>query len=785
MQKFLSKLPENIRDRLGEYLFEATYDASASGHRRVIVYATDSRKKFTHAAYIILTFHHLVEGKKRILYAYEDRESSYWRFMRVIKKHRPRKIYIKAVPLDRSRQVLGDTFDAAVIDLTFSLFPNDLGILVDTVKGGGIILFLLDSPETWLTRPMKHHFELASFPYTEMDVRRTFERYFLESIQKTPGFYFLSGNKAISNRSVPSTSKFESKIHIPEEVKFDKRIYQLCATDDQVRVLKSLEEFYFSNDRTFVVTANRGRGKSAVVGLFLGALGGFLDFGRMKIGVTAPSFEGVKTLFEFVRYSMLTLGEPPEWHGDFLKRKKFEIKFYSPMEITLEKFDLVVVDEASGIPVPMLFKILKSADRAIFSTTIHGYEGAGRGFNIRFLKKLRKEEIPVKMSELKTPIRYKVGDPIEKWLYDLLLLDAEPENVKKLNIRGASFSEFDRESLFFKDRDILRKYVGIYILAHYRNEPNDILILADAPHIHAAAVKIENKLMSSLLLAEEGALPPEICLDLTRKPLLHLEINGHVIPSVIARYYENPEFPCFRGLRIVRIAVHPSFFNQGIGSISLNKLENYYGDNFDWFGASFGATTDLLNFWFRNGYYPIYISPVRNAVSGEYSVAYIKALHSRVKEHVLEFNKTLMKRLVELKDTNYMDVDADLFLTIIRQRFQKIKIKKEIDKDEVERVKLFRREIIPWGYVRDIARKLGKLYFLNLDVEFSQLDEIIILENFIHLKELGEISKERGVDYRSLVIRSHEVFNILFDHYYPGLVEPREFRTKREEGSKE
>ncbi len=780
MQKFLSKLPEEYRGKLTEFLLEAVYDASLSGHRRVLVYATDSHKKFAHAAYIILAFHHLVEGKKRILYAYEDRESSYWRFMRVIKKHRPRKIYIKTVPLDKSRQVLGETFDAAVLDLTFTLFPNDLGVLVDTVKGGGIILILLDSPDTWITKTMKHHFELASLPYTELDVKRTFERYFLESVQKSPGFYFLSKRKAIANSVPPSESPVKSKIYTPDRAKFDKRIYRLCATSDQVEVLKSLEDFYFSDKKACVVTANRGRGKSAVVGLFLGALGGFINFGRMKIGVTAPSFEGTKTLFEFAKYSMSTLGEPPEWRGYTLKRKNFEIKFYSPVELTYEKFDLVVVDEASGIPVPMLFKILETADKVIFSTTIHGYEGAGRGFNIRFLKRLKEDNVPVSISELKTPIRYQPDDPIEKWLYDLLLLDAEPEEVKEISIKGAEFTEFDRENLFFKNRDDLRKYIGIYILAHYRNEPNDILILADAPHIHAAAVRIEDRLMSSLLLAEEGALPPEICQDLTRKPLLHLEINGHVIPSVVARYYENSIFPCFRGLRIVRIAVHPAFFNQGIGSISLSKLEDFYREDFDWFGASFGATPELLNFWFKNGYYPIYISPVRNAVSGEYSVAYVKAVKTKVQEFIYQFNETLMRRLVELKDTNYLDLEPYLFLTIIRQRLGKIEISREIEADEIDRVKLFRREIIPWGYVRDIARKLGKLYFLNLDIELSRLDEIIILENFIHLKELGHISKEREVDYKSLVIRSHELFNILFDHYYPGLVEPRKFPSKAE-----
>ncbi len=775
MQKYLSKLPENLRQLLGKFLFEAVYDANASRHRRIITLAVDTHKKFAYSAYLILAFHSIVEGKKRVLYAYEDRESSYWRFMRVIKRHRPRKIYIKTIPIGRSRTVLGETFDAAVIDLTFSLFPNDLGILVDTVRGGGIIFILLDSPASWLEKTMKQHFELASYPYTERDTKRTFERYFLHSLKTSPGIYFVSETEAIANR-VKGKSQERQKITIPERMTFDKRIYRLCATQDQVDVLEKLEKYYFSGDGTFVVTANRGRGKSAVVGLFLGALAHHLNFGRFRVGVTAPSFEGAKTIFEFAKLAMTTLGEPPKFDGKVLKRKKFEMVYHTPMDMVYQNVDMVVVDEASGLPVPMLHKLLNVAEKSIFSTTIHGYEGAGRGFNIRFLRKLKEDGINVQIFELNEPIRYSANDPIEKWLYDVLLLDAEPERIDELNFKRQEFIEFDRVKLFLEDRETLRKYIGIYILAHYRNEPNDIIILADAPHIHAASLKLDQKLASSLLLAEEGNLPEEICEGLTQNPELHQEINGHVIPSVLARYYEDARFPCFKGLRVVRIAAHPSFFNQGIGSASLKKMEEFYSGRFDWFGASFGATPELLNFWFRNGYYPVYISPVRNAVSGEYSVAYVKAHNHEVSDFIERFNTLLVRRIIKLKDTNYRDMETELFLRLIRQRISRITERRNISDDEVERVKLFRREVIPWGYVRDIARKLAQLYFLNLDIELSEMDEVLILENFLHLKELGEIAAERGWNYKTIVIRSHELFNLLFDHYYPGLVPPRKFR---------
>jgi len=43
---------------------------------------------------------------------------------------------------------------------------------------------------------------------------------------------------------------------------------------------------------------------------------------------------------------------------------------------------------------------------------------------------------------------------------------------------------------FYNDDPKLKNFVGIYILAHYQNKPNDIAMLADAPHHDAFCFRI-------------------------------------------------------------------------------------------------------------------------------------------------------------------------------------------------------------------------------------------------------------------------------------------------------
>lgn len=87
---------------------------------------------------------------------------------------------------------------------------------------------------------------------------------------------------------------------------FARALIRQCRTVDQAHVLLHCLDLLRSAKATHLaVTASRGRGKSAALGL---AIAGALALGFPAIAVTAPHPAAVRTLFEFVGRGLTALG---------------------------------------------------------------------------------------------------------------------------------------------------------------------------------------------------------------------------------------------------------------------------------------------------------------------------------------------------------------------------------------------------------------------------------------------------------------------------------------------
>ena len=82
---------------------------------------------------------------------------------------------------------------------------------------------------------------------------------------------------------------------------------------------------------------------------------------------------------------------------------------------------------------------------------------------------------------LDEPIRYSPNDPIEKWLNDLLCLDATSE-IDSLESglphpNSCDLYYVNRDTLFSyhaSSEKFLKKLMSIFVSSHYKNSPNDL-----------------------------------------------------------------------------------------------------------------------------------------------------------------------------------------------------------------------------------------------------------------------------------------------------------------------
>ena len=89
---------------------------------------------------------------------------------------------------------------------------------------------------------------------------------------------------------------------------------------------------------------------------------------------------------------------------------------------------------------------------------------------------------------LSLPIRYSQDDPIEKWLHQLLCLDvgsAVPRVSGGCPLPNeCQLYLINRDTLFCYHRaseEFLHRLMSLYVASHYKNTPNDLQLLSDAP----------------------------------------------------------------------------------------------------------------------------------------------------------------------------------------------------------------------------------------------------------------------------------------------------------------
>lgn len=662
-----------------------------------------------------------------------------------------------------------------------AITPNILARTIETVEGGGLVVLLLkgmSSLKQLYSLSMDVHSRYRTEAHDDV-VARFNERFILSLgscnsclvIDDELNVLPISGGKGVKPLPPPDLDEPKTPTQIElDTIKEDNEdrqpvgsLISLAKTVDQAKALLTFTEAISEKTlrSTVTLTAARGRGKSAAMGVAVAAA---VAYGYSNIFITSPSPENLKTLFEFIFKGFDALGYAD--HADYSiiqstnpdfnkaivrvnihRQHRQTIQYIRPQDAhVLGQAELVVIDEAAAIPLPLVRKLM-GPYLVFMASTINGYEGTGRSLSLKLIKQLREQSRSAsstgegteiadrstgktskteefqsgrKLREitLSEPIRYGQGDSVEKWLNTVLCLDAtlpkskssingcpDPTQCQLLNVNRDTLFSFHPVSEKF-----LQQMVALYVASHYKNSPDDLQLMSDAP-AHELFVLVPP-------VSEDSArLPEPLCViqvslegKISRQSVLNSlsrgqRPSGDLIPWLVSQQFQDEEFASLSGARVVRIATNPEYVSMGYGTKALELLVDYYEGRFanlsededqvmdetmprvtdaelanatlldddikvrdinkmpplfsklserkherlDYIGVSYGLTAPLHKFWKRASFSPVYLRQTANDLTGEHTCVMLRPLeNSDDRSWLGAFSRDFHKRFLSL-----------------------------------------------------------------------------------------------------------------------------------------
>ena len=437
----------------------------------------------------------------------------------------------------------------------------------------------------------------------------------------------------------------------PVEARF---IEQQAAIDSVIKTAQGRAK------RPLVITADRGRGKTTALAMAAIKLveQSVTHEQSLSVVITAPSKGAITVFFDHIK-------SHSKADVKYVDSKNKHIRFM-PIDQLLqnnEPIDLLLVDEAAGIPVYHLKRLAQQYSRVVFSTTIHGYEGAGRGFSIKFLSDLKHTHPNAKHLHLTQPIRWQQDDPLEQLLFKVCCLNAQLAAINSLNNHYEISLVSPRELI--SNEQLLQQVFAILVTAHYQTKPSDLKLLLDNPSVRCFVLKEGKQPLAVCLAIEEGGLTTQQVSEVQRG---QRRFKNQFTPQALLMNGLTDDAFNYQYLRVIRIAVHPECQSLGVGSKLLYFVEQWAKQqNIDLLSTSFAVNHQILGFWFNNGFNANHLSFRADASSGEFSLLMTKAISKTSVDYGNALHNHFVKRFDYLIPRNYQAMPPKLVAKFLRQ----------------------------------------------------------------------------------------------------------------------
>ena len=562
----------------------------------------------------------------------------------------------------RFRDKLGSESEL-IIFADSNMTVDAFAALSGTLKAGGIFFLVLPD----IAKAQKQSY---------------FQTRLLSLIQIMPNHRIISqSQESINVNEVTQTTT------APEQIQ---RYPLSCVTEEQYAAVQAIEKVVSGHrKRPLVLTADRGRGKSSALAIACAALLRANEQKDFSLVITAPERQSLSVFFRQLTNSLPNVSV----NGDTFTFGKADLRFMPIDQLLIQpvKINLLLVDEAAAIPVYQLAELLNHYHRVVFSSTVHGYEGAGRGFTLKFKEVLNHVCPQWQSLHINQPIRWRDADPLEKLVFDACLLNAELIDISNIHVSNFACKVITASELVMNEA-LLSQVFSVLVTAHYQTKPSDLQLLLDNPQVQLVCLfsctDQESKVIAVALLMTEGKTKELAPSDITAIKSSQRRLKNQFLPQSLLSHCGFEQAFDFHYLRIMRIAVHPELQQQGLGSQLLTEIQTLAElQHVDFIGTSFGVNESLLSFWLKAGFATTRIGFTKDKASGEHSALLLKAINSANKPWQKQLNHNFYRSFDYLLIEEYNSLTSELVLLLLQQQPQEMLV--SLSELDIANVKAF------------------------------------------------------------------------------------------------
>jgi tRNA(Met) cytidine acetyltransferase len=574
-------------------------------------------------------------------------------------------VWSAQTPSSQLSMLLGGAIDGLVFNAWSGFHPDRLALLSGALRGGGVLVLISPATDQWPQYADPEYQRLISQPGDEESA----------TTLKAPGYYLTrlvgllecaAQNGVVSVGGWPVG--WHNSAYLPSSSNH-------APTSDQGEIVSALVEMV-ENDLSqpsvmgamHLVAGPRGRGKSQVLAYCLGRLGDQTiarssATPRLRVVIIVPHPEAVVTIKQFwsKNGSGKASGQVYEL-ADALSREAvshqqnqtgfdaLDIVYATPAawcnQVSDSDCDVLLIEEAAAIPLPVLLRVLSFSGPVIMATTTLGYEGSGRllaeGF-VHWLAKCCAPKVstcastsvarPFHRWHLTQPLRWSASDSLEPLLNQILLVDASVQEKaldeqQPVLAKAVQVKWVDQATLVAEPQTLSQVWTLLYG-AHYRTRPSDLRALLDQPGVFVGLASVGEKVVGAAWFVLEGPFSPGLADAIVanrRRP------KGHILPQVFALRLGYTEALRQRHIRCVRIAVDPSYRRRAIAKTLLSHVELRFGASVASIGASCALQPETAAFWQACGFQLLRLGVKPNARSGAISCAAFRPCSSALRQ---------------------------------------------------------------------------------------------------------------------------------------------------------